>query len=125
LELKNLDHFVLTVKNINASCDFYHNILGMRVITFNHGRKALRFANMKINLHEVGHEFEPKALHPTPGSADLCLITTTPLSKVVDELHAKHIQIEQGPIAKSGALGPIKSVYFRDPDRNLVEVSTY
>lgn len=125
MELKKLDHFVLTVKNINASCDFYHNVLGMRVITFNHGHKALRFANMKINLHEVGHEFEPKALHPTPGSADLCLITKTPLPKVVDELHAKHIQIEQGPIAKSDALGPIKSVYFRDPDRNLVEVSTY
>lgn len=125
MKIKNMDHLVLTVKDMAASIRFYHDILGMNVVKFNGGRVALQFADMKINLHEAGHEFEPKADKPTPGSGDLCFITTTPIKTVISELHAQHIPITQGPVARTGALGPILSVYVRDPDQNLIEIANY
>lgn len=125
MKIQSLDHLVLTVADIERTCQFYSEILGMEVITFNHNRKALRFGDQKINLHQLGHEFEPKAKFPTPGSADLCLLTQTPLAEVISELDTKQIAIEQGPIAKHGALGALQSVYLRDPDQNLIEISNY
>lgn len=123
--IDSLDHSVLTVRNIGVTCDFYAQVLGMEVITFAQGRKALRFGNQKFNLHPAGREFEPKAGRPTPGSADFCLITTTPMAQVVEHLKRCGVEILEGPVAKTGATGPIESVYFRDPDDNLVEVSRY
>lgn len=125
MQIKSLDHLVLTVADIEVTCQFYSTILGMQVISFNQDRKALRFGSQKINLHQKGHEYEPKAQYPTPGSADLCLITETPLNSVIEELKQNNISIEQGPIAKHGALGDIESVYIRDPDQNLIEISNY
>jgi len=100
-------------------------VLGMRVVTFAGGRKALAFGRQKINLHVAGREFEPKAAHPAPGSVDLCLIATGTLDAVIAHLGACAVPILEGPVAKTGATGPIRSVYFRDPDANLIEVSTY
>ncbi len=120
-----LDHAVLTVRDVERTCDFYARVLGMEVITFGEGRKALRFGKQKFNLHQAGREFEPKAGAPTPGSADFCLITTTPLARVIDHLEKCGVEILEGPVSKTGATGPIESVYFRDPDKNLVEVSRY
>jgi len=125
MRIERLDHLVLTVRDIAATCDFYANVLGMEVVTFGAGRKALAFGQQKFNLHEAGREFEPKADRPTPGSADLCLITDGALADVVEHLHACGITILEGPVQRTGALGPITSVYFRDPDQNLIEVSTY
>lgn len=125
MHIKNIDHFVLTVASIDETCGFYEKVLGMKVEVFGEGRKALVFGNQKINLHEVGKEFEPKAERPTSGAGDFCLITETPLGEVIDDLKNCNVKIENGPIARTGANGPITSVYFRDPDRNLIEVSTY
>ena len=125
MQIKNIDHFVLTVASIEKTCAFYENVLGMKVEVFGEGRKALKFASQKINLHEVGKEFDPKADKPTAGSADFCLITTTPIDEVITHLHANDVKIEDGPIARTGAMGSITSVYFRDPDLNLIEVSAY
>jgi catechol 2,3-dioxygenase-like lactoylglutathione lyase family enzyme len=122
--IDRIDHVVLTVKDIDATCRFYEAALGMRRVAFN-GRVALAFGRQKINLHLAGHEFEPKAAHPVPGSGDFCLITATPLAAVIEHLASCNIAIELGPIAKTGAIGSIQSVYFRDPDGNLVEVSNY
>lgn len=118
-----IDHLVLTVASIEQSCDFYARVLGMGVETFCEGRKALTFGNQKINLHRAGHEFEPKADRPTPGSADLCFISDTPIDDVIVHLQAEGVAIEEGPVRRTGATGPILSVYFRDPDHNLIEVS--
>jgi catechol 2,3-dioxygenase-like lactoylglutathione lyase family enzyme len=120
-----LDHLVLTVRSIEATCSFYTNVLGMSIVTFAEGRKALACGSQKINLHEQGREFEPKAGQPTPGSADFCLITDSPLQEVIDYLNAQSVCIIQGPVPRTGALGSMQSVYFRDPDGNLVEVSVY
>ena len=125
MNIDRIDHVVMTVRNLDATCDFYTRVLGMRVVTFAGGRKALAFGRQKINLHVAGREFEPKAAHPTPGSVDLCLITTSTLDDVIAQLAACNVPIIEGPIAKTGATGPIQSVYFRDPDDNLIEVSTY
>lgn len=125
MRIDRLDHLVLTVADIDATTDFYTRVLGMKAVTFGAGRTALAFGQSKINLHQAGHEFEPKAHRPTPGSADLCLITTDSLDRVVEELVRHDVPIEEGPIERTGATGPILSVYFRDPDRNLIEVSTY
>jgi catechol 2,3-dioxygenase-like lactoylglutathione lyase family enzyme len=125
MRIERLDHLVLTVRDIAATCDFYSTVLGMEVVTFGAGRKALAFGQQKFNLHEAGREFEPKAERPTPGSADLCLIADGSLNEVIDHLRACGVPILEGPVQRTGALGPITSVYFRDPDQNLIEVSTY
>jgi catechol 2,3-dioxygenase-like lactoylglutathione lyase family enzyme len=125
IRIDRLDHLVLTVADVEATCAFYARVLGMAVVTFGEGRKALSFGRQKINLHQAGHEFEPKAQRPTPGSADLCLIAEAALADVQAHLAACGVAMEQGPVARTGALGPIRSVYFRDPDLNLIEVSTY
>ncbi|KRE96780.1 hypothetical protein ASG87_15770 [Frateuria sp. Soil773] len=123
--IESLDHLVLTVADIEASCAFYARVLGMQVVAFGQGRKALAFGAQKINLHRHGHEFEPKAARPTPGSADLCLVTRTPMAQVLAHLQAQGVAVLEGPVQRTGARGPITSVYFRDPDANLIEVSRY
>ncbi|ANL70448.1 glyoxalase/bleomycin resistance protein/dioxygenase family protein [Rhizobium phaseoli] len=123
IRIDRLDHLVLTVADITATCDFYSRILGMSVETFADGRKALKFGRQKINLHQAGHEFEPKARHATPGSGDLCFIAETPLADVIAHLQTGGIVIEEGPVERTGASGRLRSVYFRDPDGNLIEVS--
>ena len=125
MNIEAIDHIVLTVKDINATCEFYAKVLGMRVTSFGGGRKALSFGTQKINLHQYGQEFEPKAREPTPGSADLCFITAISISDVIEHLGMNGVEILEGPIQRTGAAGTIKSVYFRDPDGNLVEVSNY
>ena len=125
IRISNIDHFVLTVRDIEATCRFYEAACGMTVETFGANRKALRFGRQKINLHELGKEFEPKALKPTPGSGDFCLITESPLEDVLTNLRAAGIAVEEGIVRRTGAVGPINSVYIRDPDNNLVEISTY
>ncbi|MEZ2130959.1 MULTISPECIES: VOC family protein [unclassified Sinorhizobium] len=123
IRIDHLDHLVLTVANIEKTCDFYSHVLGMTIETFGEGRKALVFGRQKINLHQAGREFEPKARHPVPGSADLCFIAETPLQDVISHLGSAGVGIEEGPVNRTGATGPIQSVYFRDPDDNLIEVS--
>ena len=125
MKIDTLDHLVLTVADVDASCAFYARVLGMRTVTFGAGRKALAFGTQKINLHRHGHEFEPKAARPTPGSADLCFVTATPLAEVMAHLQACGVELLEGPVPRTGARGPIVSVYFRDPDRNLVEICNY
>ncbi|APO73230.1 glyoxalase/bleomycin resistance protein/dioxygenase family protein [Rhizobium etli 8C-3] len=123
IRISRLDHLVLTVSDIEATCDFYRRVLGMSVETFAKGRRALKFGNQKINLHQAGREFDPKAEQPVPGSADLCFIAETPLAEVIAHLEAADIAIEEGPVERSGAIGTIRSIYIRDPDGNLIEVS--
>ena len=125
MKIDYLDHFVLTVNNIEATTTFYSSVLGMGVVTFAGDRKALSFGSQKINLHQYQKEFEPKAQQPTPGSADLCFITSTPLSEVINHLTACNVAVIEGPVQRTGATGSILSVYFRDPDMNLIEVSNY
>ncbi|VXB01222.1 conserved hypothetical protein [Bacillus sp. 349Y] len=123
--IERLDHVVLTVKNVEESLRFYTEVLGMEKMTFGNGRKALAFGNQKINLHEYKREFEPKSAHPTPGSADWCFITSLDPDSLPKHLTALGIAIEEGPVTRTGALGPICSIYIRDPDNNLIELSTY
>ncbi len=123
IRLRSIDHLVLTVADIDVSCAFYEQVLGMEVITFGQGRKALKFGHQKINLHQAGREFEPKAQRPVPGSADLCLIADTAVADVITHLQACGIPILEGPVERTGATGPIISVYFRDPDGNLIEIA--
>lgn len=125
--IKTLDHLVLTVKDIDKTINFYQRVLGMHSISFgdNNQRKALIFGSMKINLHQVGKEFEPKAQAPTSGSADLCFITNIPIIEFMQHLQSLNVSIIEGPINRTGALGPIISVYFRDPDENLIEIANY
>jgi catechol 2,3-dioxygenase-like lactoylglutathione lyase family enzyme len=125
MKVDYLDHLVLTVKSISATCEFYAKVLGMEVVTFGGNRQALAFGAQKINLHEAGKEWEPKAHRPTPGSADLCFITRTPLADVVEHVRQCGVEVIEGPVNRTGATGPITSVYFRDPDLNLIEVSNY
>ncbi|WP_223600863.1 VOC family protein [Chryseobacterium sp. GVT01B] len=125
MEIKNLDHLVLTVADIDKTIEFYTNVMGFEVVIFGDNRKALTFGNQKINLHQKGHEFEPKAERPTSGSADLCFIAQTDIHHVMEELRQKNVEIIEGIVDRTGAVGKIKSVYFRDPDQNLIEVSNY
>ena len=125
MKIDSIDHIVLTVKDVQATCDFYLKTLGMEVVRFGSGRTALSFGSQKINLHQVGKEWEPKAHRPTAGSGDLCLITSVPIAQVVQHLSACGVKVIEGPTEKTGARGPILSVYFRDPDLNLIEVSNY
>lgn len=125
MRVSRLDHFVLTVESIDATVAFYTRVLGMKAITFAAGRTALTFGISKINLHEAGKEFEPKALHPVPGSADLCLIVEEDIGSLMSELKDAGVEIELGPVQRTGATGPIISCYLRDPDQNLIELSNY
>jgi catechol 2,3-dioxygenase-like lactoylglutathione lyase family enzyme len=122
--IDHLDHLVLTVADLDATVAFYTSVLGMELVTFR-DRKALRFGEQKINLHQAGKEFEPKAEHPTPGSGDLCFITKTPLEDVISHLKASRCAIELGPVDRAGAVGGMRSIYIRDPDLNLIEISNY
>ena len=125
MKISHLDHLVLTVADIETTCQFYQSALNFEVITFGENRKALQFGHQKINLHQVGKEFEPKALRPTAGSADLCFIAETSLKDVIAHLHTLNIEIVEGPIERTGATGKILSIYLRDPDQNLIEISNY
>jgi len=125
MKLDRIDHFVLTVADIDVTCDFYVRVLGLQVVTFKGGRRALAFGNQKINLHQAGAEFLPRADKVTPGSGDFCLISQTPLEQVIAHLNAEDVTIEEGPVERTGATGPILSVYLRDPDQNLIEISQY
>jgi catechol 2,3-dioxygenase-like lactoylglutathione lyase family enzyme len=124
-QIERLDHFVLTVADVEATCRFYERVLGMKRIEFGGGRIALTFGRQKINLHRAGHEYEPKARQALPGTGDFCLIASTPIATLIEHLASCGVPIEEGPVSKTGALGPIRSIYFRDPDGNLVEVSNY
>jgi catechol 2,3-dioxygenase-like lactoylglutathione lyase family enzyme len=124
MQIEGLDHLVLIVTDICRTCGFYERVLGMEPVVFGEGRHALAFGTQKINLYEAGQEFEPKAAVPTPGSADLCFLTDAPAAAVVEHLRANGIKILEGPVSRTGAVGPITSVYFRDPDGNLIEVSS-
>jgi catechol 2,3-dioxygenase-like lactoylglutathione lyase family enzyme len=125
MRVDRLDHLVLTVASIEATVEFYTRVLGMDVVIFGSGRTALTFGTSKINLHQAGREFEPKALRPTPGSADVCLIVDDDMAQVLAELATAGVPVEQGPVERTGASGPIISCYLRDPDHNLVELSNY
>jgi catechol 2,3-dioxygenase-like lactoylglutathione lyase family enzyme len=125
MRIAAVDHLVLTVEDPERTIAWYTSALGMRAQTFGDGRLALRFGPHKINLHAADGRIEPRATHPTPGSADLCLISAVPLEDVRRHLDALGIEVELGPVPRTGAAGPITSLYLRDPDGNLVEVSTY
>jgi len=125
VDIDRIDHLVLTVDDVERTIAFYVNVLGMTEVTFDSGRKALTFGSSKINLHQRGREFEPKAAIAIPGSADLCFIADDPMDVVVADLAASGIAVEEGPVPRTGARGPITSVYIRDPDRNLIELSNY
>ncbi|MBA1272688.1 VOC family protein [Stutzerimonas azotifigens] len=123
MNISHLDHMVLTVDDLEATIDFYTRVLGMQAVTFGEGRKALAFGQQKINLHQAAREFEPKAERPMPGSADLCFIVATPLEEVIANLERQGVALVEGPVQRTGATGPIRSVYVRDPDQNLIELS--
>ncbi len=125
MKINRIDHIVLTVHDIKVTCEFYWRVFGMEGVTFGNSRKALLFGEQKINLHEVGKEFEPKALNPTPGSGDICLITDIPLGHVIGHIRSCGVEIVDGPVRRTGAMGPIESIYVRDPDGNLIEISNY
>ena len=123
--ISRLDHFVLTVADIDRTVDFYQAVLGMTPVVFGEGRHALEFGDSKINLHRAGHEIAPHAEHPKAGSADVCLIAATPVEQVIAHLEALGVPIVEGPVIRTGARGELTSVYLRDPDGNLVEISNY
>ena len=116
---------MLTVASIDETVRFYTDVLGMTEVVFANDRRALSFGEQKLNLHEAGHEFEPKAALPTPGSADLCFVAAADAEAIAAWLHARGVSVEAGPVERTGALGPMTSFYFRDPDGNLIEVATY
>jgi len=122
--MNSLDHLVLTVANIDITVDFYTEVLGMESITVD-GRKALAIGEQMIKLQQRGHEAKIKAAHPTPGSGDICFITSTPLDEVIRHLSEQKVRIEEGPVERNGAMGKMRSIYVRDPDKNLVEISNY
>lgn len=123
--IASLDHLVLTVEDLDRTVEFYCGVLGMEKVVFGSGRLALVFGAHKINLHQRGQEYEPKAHRPMPGSADLCFISQLPLEQVAEKLKMAGISVIEGPVARTGARGPITSLYIRDPDLNLIEISVY
>ncbi len=123
--VEHLDHLVLTVRDIERTVAFYRDVLGMRAVTYGSDRRSLLFGRQKFNLHEAGSEIEPHAQAAMPGSADICLIASVPIDAVVERLAARDVPVVEGPVPRTGTLGPITSVYFRDPDGNLIEVSSY
>ena len=120
--IHHLDHLVLTVTDIRRSCAFYEQ-LGMTITRFGNDRTALNFGEQKINLHQAGEEVEPKATFPTPGSADLCFITKLNIPELIAHLRRQEIDIIEGPVERTGARGPLLSIYIRDPDLNLIEIA--
>jgi catechol 2,3-dioxygenase-like lactoylglutathione lyase family enzyme len=125
MKIDSIDHVVFTVKDINATCEFYSKVLGMDTVTFGEGRKALAFGSQKINLQQLGRESTLIAEKPTPGSADICFVTSVPVAEVIAHLNSCGVRPIGGPVERNGARGLMMSVYFRDPDLNLVEVSHY
>ena len=125
VQIDRLDHLVLTVKDLDCTVKFYERVLGMDKITFGDNRFALKFGQQKINLHELGNEFEPKAHNVISGSADLCFITSIPINEVISHIKKCGIEVLEGPVNRTGATGNIISVYIRDPDKNLIEISNY
>jgi len=125
VKIERLDHLLLIVHDIDRTCDFYARVLGMKAIAFQEGRQAPQFGQQKLNLHAVGKEFEPKALNPTPGSANLCLITEISLDEVIQHMKDCAVEILDAPVKRTGAIGEILSIYLRHPDGNLIEVSNY
>jgi len=123
MKVDRIDHLVLTVDDIDETLVFYTKVLGMRSEIFGGGRVALTFGDQKINLHVSGHEFEPKAENPFPGSADLCFVTRVPIDKAIAHVKKCGVKIIEGPVNRTGARGNILSFYFRDPSGNLIEVS--
>ena len=123
--IDHIDHIVLTTRDLDGCIRFYSEVLGMKLEKFAQGRLALKFGKQKINLHEWGKEFEPRAHVAAPGTLDLCFIASVSLEKVMQRFDEKKIPILEGPVAKTGAMGPMQSVYVRDPDLNLVEISVY
>ena len=122
--IDSLDHLVLTVANIGVTVDFYTEVLGMELVTVGN-RKALAFGEQAIKLQQRGHEIKPGALHPTCGAGDLCFLTSTPLEEVIRHLNEQKVHVEEGPVERHGAMGKMRSIYVRDPDKNLVEISSY
>jgi catechol 2,3-dioxygenase-like lactoylglutathione lyase family enzyme len=125
MKIDSIDHIVLTVKDLDAACEFYSNVLGMEVVTFSEDRKALSFGSQKINLQRLGRESTLTADKPTSGSADVCFVTSVSISDVLAHLKSCGVKLLAGPIGRSGARGQMMSIYFRDPDMNLIEVSHY
>ena len=125
MRIDRLDHIVLTVADLGRTITFYTEVLGMDLVMFGDGRKALTFGRNKINLHPADHPFSPHAASPAPGSQDFCLIVDGSLDDVVEDLRRGRVAIEEGPVDRTGAAGAIRSVYVRDPDQNLVELSVY
>ena len=123
--IDRIDHIVLTTRDREGCIRFYAEVLGMTLEKFAEGRLALKFGNQKINLHEWGKEFTPRAHVAAPGTLDLCFIASMPLEQVIENLKKNRVPLLEGPVAKTGALGPMRSVYVRDPDLNLVEISLY
>ncbi|HDN2511868.1 MULTISPECIES: VOC family protein [Providencia] len=123
--INRLDHIVLTTTQLDACLDFYQRVLKMQVITFGEQRYALQFGQQKINIHQYGKEFEPKAHLPVPGALDLCFISDIPLTEVQAHIQQQGIEIIEGPVRRTGAMGPILSIYLRDVDLNLIEISEY
>ncbi len=123
MKVQRIDHVVLTVADLERTIAFYERVLGMTPVSFGDGRRALAFGDQKLNLHQAGREFEPKALRPTPGAVDICFTTDVPLDEVAAHLRSQSIRIELGPVDKIGARRALRSLYFRDPDGNLIEVA--
>jgi catechol 2,3-dioxygenase-like lactoylglutathione lyase family enzyme len=123
MRVQRIDHIVLTVADLETTIAFYERALGMEAVSFGEGRRGLAFGDQKLNLHQAGREFEPKARRPTPGAIDLCFTTDVPLEDVAAHLRRESIEIEHGPVDKVGARRALRSLYFRDPDGNLVEIS--
>jgi len=125
MQINRIDHLVITVADIERTVDFYQRVLGMQRIEFGAGRVALRCGVQKINLHQLGREFEPRAQQVGAGSADLCFIADTPIDEAIEHIRQQGVNLIDGPVERSGANGPIVSLYLRDPDGNLVEISNY
>ena len=125
MKIDSIDHVVFTVRDIEATCQFYAKVLGMEIASFGENRKALSFGSQKINLQQLGRESTLIAAKPTPGSADVCFVTSESLDDVLNHLKGYGVEVIAGPVERNGAQGMMMSLYFRDPDMNLVEVSKY
>jgi catechol 2,3-dioxygenase-like lactoylglutathione lyase family enzyme len=125
MKIRQLDHLVLTVDDLDRTIQFYTTVLGMELVTFENRRKALRFGTQKINLHKAGQEVSPNARHPLPGSLDLCFISDTSMEQIIEHLNSCEIPILEGPVKRTGATGPLLSIYIQDPDGNLIEISIH